>query len=171
MRVVVVGNRIKIFGCKTFRDQYLRPSLLGAIDGLITSFVIVAGGIASEAPRQTIILIGFSSLIADGLSMGVSEHLSSRAQDDLTYWQASILGMTCFLSFIFTGSFPLIGYTIGQSELISRILSSLAFLVMLASVAVCRAIITQERPFKAIVEIVGLGSLAGGIAYGVASIR
>ena len=87
-----------------FREVYLRPLLLGAIDGLITSFVIVAGGLASGASRRVVLLIGFSSLVADGLSMAVSEGISSRAQDDrVTIPQAVRLGATCFFGFVSFG--------------------------------------------------------------------
>ena len=48
----------------------LRASLLGGVDGVITSFAIVAGTHAGEMTMDTLWVIGISSLVADGPSMG-----------------------------------------------------------------------------------------------------
>jgi VIT1/CCC1 family predicted Fe2+/Mn2+ transporter len=154
-----------------FREVYLRPSVLGAIDGLITSFVIVASGFASNASMRVITLIGFSSLVADGISMGVSELLSSRAQNsDLTLRNASLQGLTCFAGFVSFGSMPLVGYTVGQTDLSRRLLSILLFLGFLTIVGVLRAWVARQSVVVTVAEIVCVGSLAGGVAYGIASI-
>ena len=154
-----------------FRDVYLRPSILGAIDGLITSFVIVAGGFASSASIRVITLIGFSSLFADGISMGVSEALSSRAQDsDLTIRNAALQGATCLAGFVSFGSMPLIGYVVGRTHVARRLLSTFLFLLFLMIVGIIRAWVARQSVFRTVAEIVCLGSVAGGVAYGIASI-
>jgi len=58
----------------------LRASILGAVDGIITSFTIVASSDAGNESLQTVLVVGISSLISDGLSMGIGEYLSSRAE-------------------------------------------------------------------------------------------
>tara|TARA_B100001989_G_scaffold253128_1_gene238248 strand:+ start:1326 stop:1943 length:618 start_codon:yes stop_codon:yes gene_type:complete len=58
----------------------LRASVLGAIDGIITSFAIISSGYASETDIKTILAISLSSLVADATSMGVGEYLSSNAE-------------------------------------------------------------------------------------------
>ena len=163
--------RLRLPGLRHYRETYLRPSLLGAVDGLITSFVIVAGGLASQTPRKNIVLIGFSSLVADGISMGVSEAISSRAQDQLRWCQAFIRGLACFVSFIVFGCAPLVGYTVGSTDEVGRYVSIVVFVVMLFSVGALRAAITQEQCVWAIGEVVTLGAAAGGVAYAIASIR
>ena len=156
----------------TFKTIYLRPSILGSVDGLITSFVIVAGGFASDASKDVIVLIGFSSLIADGISMGVSEALSSRAQDDeLSYKNSFLLGLACFLGFVSFGAAPLIGFAIGESEGLRRLLSTLFFVFFLSLTGVFRAYVTGQRMLRVVLEVVLLGCVAGGVAYGIASIR
>ena len=155
----------------TFRATYLRPTILGAVDGLITSFVIVAGGLASDAPTRVTTLIGFSSLVADGISMGVSEGLSSRAQDgELTPKSATLLGCACFLGFVSFGSAPLVGYVIGRTDASRQFLSAFFFLSFLILTGAFRGVVAQQTVWKAVAEVVLLGSVAGGVAYGIASI-
>lgn len=153
------------------RERYLRPSLLGAVDGLITSFVIVAGGLASNTAKSTVLLLGFSSLVADGISMGVSEAISSRAQDELSASQAAIRGLACMVAFIVFGCAPLIAFAVGEDENAGRWLSIGTFGVFLFCVGLLRALATREPLVWAVGEVVALGALAGSIAYAIASIR
>lgn len=60
------------------RHAVVRPALLGAVDGIITSFAIVISSYVGDFSTAAVMIAGFSSLLADGLSMGVSEYLSSR---------------------------------------------------------------------------------------------
>ena len=154
-----------------FRDTYLRPSILGAIDGLITSFVIVAGGFASNASTRVIALIGFSSLFADGISMGVSEVLSSRAEKgDLRLRDAALQGAFCFIGFVSFGAMPLIGYVVGRTDVARLLLSTLLFFCFLLIVGVIRAWVASQSVVRTVAETVSLGSVACGIAYGIASL-
>lgn len=58
----------------------LRASVLGAVDGIITSFAIISSGYASETDSKTILVISLASLFSDATSMGVGEYLSSSAE-------------------------------------------------------------------------------------------
>ena len=156
---------------KVLQQLYLRPSLLGAIDGLITSFVIVTGGIASESSNDKIILIGFSSLIADGISMGVSEFISSRAENESNYYIPLIKGVVCFISFVIVGCATLIGFVIGQTDTLRVTFSACLFVAFMIGVGYIRALITRKLYFVSILETVLPGGVAGAIAYGIASIR
>jgi len=62
----------------------LRASVLGAVDGIITSFAIISSGYASETTSKTIMAISLASLVADATSMGVGEYLSSNAEQSKT---------------------------------------------------------------------------------------
>ena len=150
--------------CRAF---VLRPFVLGSIDGLVTSFVIIAGGLAADVDRSAVILIGFSSLVADGFSMGVSEYLSSRP--DNAFGRALTLGVTCFLSFIAFGSVPLIGYTASPTVEVARGVSTALFGSMLLVVALLRAYVSTSTAWRSVAEVLVLGTCAGAIAYGVAA--
>jgi VIT1/CCC1 family predicted Fe2+/Mn2+ transporter len=155
----------------TFREKYLRPALLGSIDGLITSFVILAGGMAGNVVKSSILVIGVSSLVADGLSMGVSEAISSRAQSGLSFRETFLKGFICLFSFVTLGSFPLLGFQFGPSMTASQILSVSIFVLSLVLVGIFRGCVTREPYWYAVFEVTSLGSAAGGVAYAIASIK
>lgn len=60
----------------------LGDAVLGATDGAITTFAVVAGSIGAGFPATVIIVLGFASLMADGLSMAVSNFLRAKSERD-----------------------------------------------------------------------------------------
>ena len=147
----------------------LRPFVLGSVDGLVTSFVIVAAGFAGDLPKSSVLLVGFASLFADAFSMGVSEYLSSRSTEERG--RTILFGLTCFVSFVLFGSVPLLGYALMRTRSAEVALSVSLFAVMLVVVAVLRAFVAGTSVRSSLCEVGVLGACAGGIAYGVASIR
>ncbi len=63
-------------------QSYLRDVVYGAIDGLVTTFAIVAGAIGAELSSRLIIIFGLANLIADGFSMAVSNYLGTKVESD-----------------------------------------------------------------------------------------
>ena len=61
---------------------YVKPIVFGGLDGVLTCFAIVMGAAGGGLNREAILIIGFSSLLADAVSMGVGEFLSSKAEVD-----------------------------------------------------------------------------------------
>jgi len=61
---------------------YLKPIIFGGLDGILTSFAIVAGSAGGKLPPQVVLILGFSNIFADALSMGVGEFLSSKATNE-----------------------------------------------------------------------------------------
>lgn len=59
--------------------SYLDDFVLGAIDGAITTFAIVAGVAGAGLDATVIIILGGANLLADGLSMAASNYLGTRA--------------------------------------------------------------------------------------------
>lgn len=60
----------------------LKPIIFGGLDGILTSFAIVAGAAGGELSPNTVLILGFSNIFADALSMGVGEFLSSKAENE-----------------------------------------------------------------------------------------
>ncbi|MDA0815613.1 MAG: VIT1/CCC1 transporter family protein [Chloroflexi bacterium] len=58
---------------------YLRDAVLGAVDGTVTTFAVVAGAIGASLAAPIVLVLGMANLFADGLSMGVSNYLGMRA--------------------------------------------------------------------------------------------
>ena len=56
--------------------------VLGAIDGVITTFAIVAGVVGAGLSAGGVVVLGIANLFADGLSMGASRYLGAEAEGD-----------------------------------------------------------------------------------------
>ncbi|HEU0022357.1 MAG TPA: VIT1/CCC1 transporter family protein [Dehalococcoidia bacterium] len=59
----------------------LRDFILGAVDGTVTTFAVVAGASGAELAAGIVIILGLANLVADGFSMGVSIFLGTRAEN------------------------------------------------------------------------------------------
>ena len=70
-------------------QTYLKEIVYGGNDGIVTTFAIVAGfaganmAVASPLGFMTVLLFGFANLLADGMSMGLGNFLSLRAEHDV----------------------------------------------------------------------------------------
>lgn len=63
-----------------YRQSYLRDFTYGAIDGAVTTFAVVSGVAGAGLSAGVVIVLGVANLVADGLSMGVSNYLGIRAE-------------------------------------------------------------------------------------------
>ncbi|CAM9698772.1 unnamed protein product, partial [Ectocarpus sp. 8 AP-2014] len=59
-----------------------KAAVFGALDGVLTSFAVVAGASGGGLGTQAVLIVGVSSIVADGLSMGLGEYLSSKAMNE-----------------------------------------------------------------------------------------
>jgi len=64
------------------RSGWLRASVLGANDGIVSIASLVVGVTASEAGRGDIVLAGVAGLVAGGMSMAAGEYVSVQSQAD-----------------------------------------------------------------------------------------
>lgn len=60
--------------------SYLRDFIYGAIDGTVTTFAVVSGVAGAGLSNGVVIILGLANLVADGLSMAVSNFLGTRAE-------------------------------------------------------------------------------------------
>lgn len=63
-------------------QSYLRDFIYGAIDGIVTTFAVVAGVMGAGLSSTTIIILGLSNIIADGFSMAASNYLGTKSELD-----------------------------------------------------------------------------------------
>lgn len=54
--------------------------MLGAIDGCVTTFAVVAGAVGGGFSGMVIIVLGFANLLADGFSMAAGNYLGVKSQ-------------------------------------------------------------------------------------------
>lgn len=62
--------------------RYLADVILGANDGLITTFAVVSGSVGAQLPASVVVILGLANLLADGLSMGLGNYLGQRSERD-----------------------------------------------------------------------------------------
>jgi DNA damage-binding protein 1 len=62
--------------------EFIKSMVFGALDGIITTFAVVAGVAGSDLGVGVIIILGFANLFADGISMGLGDYLSEKAEID-----------------------------------------------------------------------------------------
>jgi len=64
--------------------KYIKSVTYGGLDGIITTFAVVASIAGAGLHASIVIIMGFASLFADGISMGMGDFLSSKAENDYT---------------------------------------------------------------------------------------
>ncbi|MBI3252381.1 MAG: VIT1/CCC1 transporter family protein [Candidatus Omnitrophica bacterium] len=68
---------------KGIRHSYLRDFVFGAVDGLVTTFAVVAGAAGAGLSSRVVVILGTANLIGDGFSMAVGNYLATQADRDL----------------------------------------------------------------------------------------
>ena len=150
--------------------KYLPDIILGANDGIITTFAVISGVVGASLSSSVILILGFANLLADGFSMGASNVLSrrSRTQEVLpslsTVWWH---GLATFIGFVIAGLIPLLAYCIPAFTTIQFEAATLLALSALFVVGASRANFTGRGWFSSGWEMLILGSAAALIAYAV----
>ena len=67
---------------RTDRIGWLRASVLGANDGIVSTASLVLGVAASQATRSSILVAGGAGLVAGAMSMAAGEYVSVHSQAD-----------------------------------------------------------------------------------------
>jgi VIT1/CCC1 family predicted Fe2+/Mn2+ transporter len=62
--------------------SYLRDFVYGGVDGVVTTFAVVAGVTGAALDPIVIVILGLANLVADGFSMGVANFLGCRAEEE-----------------------------------------------------------------------------------------
>jgi vacuolar iron transporter family protein len=61
-------------------ESPLGDFMLGGVDGVVTTFAVVAGSAGGGLSATTVIILGLANLVADGFSMGISNYLGTRSR-------------------------------------------------------------------------------------------
>ena len=65
------------------RHNYLGDFVLGAVDGTVTTFAVVAGVAGAGLSGNVAVILGLANLLADGFSMAVGNYLSTKAEQQV----------------------------------------------------------------------------------------
>ncbi len=68
--------------CGVELSDKVKSVVFGGLDGLITTFAVVASVAGANLPLQVVVLSGFAKLIGDGLAMGLGDCMSEAAEED-----------------------------------------------------------------------------------------
>lgn len=63
-------------------ESALGDAVLGGVDGIITTFAVVAGSAGGRLSVNVIVVLGLANLIADAFSMAVSNYLGTRSRQE-----------------------------------------------------------------------------------------
>jgi vacuolar iron transporter family protein len=69
---------------------WLRPTVFGAVDGLVTNASLIAGVGGGGVSAHTVVLTGVAALVAGAFSMGTGEYISVTNQNELVGAEVSL---------------------------------------------------------------------------------
>ncbi len=59
--------------------EYIKSAVYGGLDGIITTLCVALSGFASQSTAKAILALGFSSLLADAISMAIADFLATKS--------------------------------------------------------------------------------------------
>jgi len=77
-------------GHRDVSGGWLRPTVFGAVDGLVTNASLIAGLGGGGVSAQTIVLTGVAALVAGAFSMGTGEYVSVTNQNELVHAEVAV---------------------------------------------------------------------------------
>lgn len=69
---------------------WLRPTVFGAVDGLVTNAALIAGVGGGGVSTHAIVLTGLAGLVAGAFSMGTGEYVSVTNQNELVHAEVAV---------------------------------------------------------------------------------
>lgn len=161
-----------------FQKKFIKPAVLGASDGIVTTFAVVAGVVGAQLAVEIIIILGIANMVADGFSMAIGDFLGERSVQKLeqtsgedksqeSIWQTSVV---TFVSFVIAGLLPLLPYILRvvgvpvpiEYQFLLSIIATLSAMFLVGSM---RTVVTGGRWWKNGLEMLFVGSVAAFVAY------
>jgi VIT1/CCC1 family predicted Fe2+/Mn2+ transporter len=158
-------------GYRGWLAYYIGDIVYGANDGIITTFAVVAAAAGAGVSSTVIIILGIANLLADGFSMGASKYLSLRSEQSVDKAGSDDRiplhdGFATFISFVIVGALPLVPFLIPSAAHDAFLISAIATGVTFFVVGAARSMVTTLNPITAGFEMLLVGGIASGIAYG-----
>lgn len=157
--------------------NWIPDFVYGGIDGVVTTFAVVAGVKGASLSVSIVLILGFANLFGDGFSMAVGKYSSDKAElqhmansgrsnDEI---QPFLGAFYTFISFNLVGLIPLIGYILGPlfsfSEEVTFWATTIATLIGLFIIGVVKGKVVKISKIKAGIETMLIGGIAAFIAY------
>jgi vacuolar iron transporter family protein len=77
-------------GHRDVSGGWLRPTVFGAVDGLVTNASLIAGVGGGGVPAHAVVLTGVAALVAGAFSMGTGEYISVTNQNELVHAEVAL---------------------------------------------------------------------------------
>lgn len=156
--------------------RYIKDVVYGANDGIVTTFAVIASVVGAGLDATVILIVGFASLIADGLSMAASNYLASSSEraalenrgkqsSGAAEDQPVAAALFTFVSFVAAGSLPLLPYAIVPDAPQIFWLTAVAAAVALLLIGAGRTLATGRPPIRASLEMLIVGGAAVTAAF------
>jgi len=152
---------------------YFSEFVYGSIDGLITTFSIIAGSAGGSLSRTVILIIGLANVLSDGFSMGTSRLLSSETeikQDLLVGKTPMTSAFITFLSFVVIGMIPILPFIFIDDFDTAKIMSGLLSFISFFAIGFLKGYVVNENCFGSGIKTLILGMTASLIAYVIGNI-
>lgn len=76
------GNSEAIIHGTSRHSEHVGDFVFGGIDGVVTTFAVVAGVAGADLSATVVLVLGLANLLADGFAMGVGNFLSIRSEHE-----------------------------------------------------------------------------------------
>ena len=149
--------------------KYLSEFVYGGIDGIITTYSIIAGSSGGELVKQVILILGISNVISDGYSMGISRYISSQTEikQGLLREKSSLMsGLVTFISFVLIGMLPVLPFLVYDGAQAQRISFYIACAVFFL-IGVVKGYFLEDRAIRSGIQTLLIGLTAAGLSYGI----
>jgi VIT1/CCC1 family predicted Fe2+/Mn2+ transporter len=155
-------------------SNYLPDLVYGANDGIVTTLVVIASVTGAGLSPVVVLILGMANLVADGFSMGTSNVLAIRstltAVERPRLRDASRNGVATFGAFVAAGLLPLSAYLLPLSEAARFPAACILAAAALFGIGACRSLFSDRPWLMAGLEMLSLGAIASGVAYGIGAL-
>lgn len=154
------------------RAEFLGDAIFAASDGIVTTFAIVAGSAGAGLSLNTVLILGFANLFADGFSMASGRYLGAKSEIEYERTKGksgSELGsplnhaMVTFVAFGIAGFVSLVPFVWKLPSPYS--LSTFMVCGALFVVGVLRSFYTKKNMIYSGIEMFIVGGFAAFVAF------
>jgi len=160
---------------RSYWNTYLGDVILGAIDGCVTTFAIVAAATGAGFSSRIALVFGVANLLADGFSMAVSNYEATKSRQDL-FSQKMVqnvsngatpmgAGFATFCAFLLVGFLPLLPlfFALASDQVfwVSCVIAGSAFM----GIGLVKGWIIGHSHIRSGVQTMLMGGAAAAIAY------
>ncbi len=158
-----------------YARDYASAFILGAVDGTVTTFAVVAASAGAGVSSTVVLILGIANLIADGFSMGSGAYLARQTENSNKQSRKNlspaIVGAVTFVAFLIIGILSLVPYMLDVGSdhtldannvfLASAVITGCSFIF----IGYIKGIVSRENPYTAALITFLLGATAASLAY------